>query len=884
MSENDVTNKHVDAEEYLPPDTIELVKFLEGISNLPIITKFLKDNKRISEQSRKELFKQVINNEDELSETKKCMNEECTETPRLPSRLPHNVIQHWINTGYLPYQLCIDNAEHSDTGSSLSEEGLFCKAYFNSNVASVTHKLNDKQISNKSLSNSSVDTAAYILSNTNITKKENTQFKKLKMHEDINYKNNQTIDTMINIYDNINSNIFDRKCISVSYSDNKVCEKDKELEETNAVEEVCTLKLATSPTEDTNKICKNDKQVNGNDLSCRDKEEFTENSIEKAVNINNNNEPSFHFENLHNSSIQYFRQRKLYSGRHSPTDIIITKFKENNVDKKKKNSHPALRNSPFIQKSHRKLMHKRRKRKFFLKHLRNRSQEDNTSSDDSTNDDINEGIHSAKRKKTSEDIESHIVNMIPPTLGKEKLLQSYNALKEQIQRFSTSEFVDAKELTKLDQDYASQENIDVNGDKLHKYKLRSKKKVQNEEVIKEEIGGKTILHDKLCKKLNPIIVLERLSEKIIKHYTKRKDLQSETQEKKSNVVQITNPAKNALNLGTCSIISKDTVLLSGVENVAVDSVDSDVSTIIIYNHGNVKSTTSTKSDSTILSNDKEERSKLEKLLNDVKLKEKKPVVVLERMSTITSFKRKQLSRLNNFENKLQPVVVLEQIDNSNRNSNHSINSLACSTYNETNANDIESGITKKGKNGDYNNSTKVLRFQTNMNNSDSEFDSDVSFKQCTFSLCTSIRSSRKNETINKKSSDSLESNMSKNFVNTKNNKRKSSNRLTLKRKPYNTHMPTRDFNAHTSTNNEWDFPKKISSVDKVDNLVNNISRKNNTERVHTLTTTLFESDTSEEDEDVFKNNTKNTVINRNMNNKAKRFTLCTKAYDSDSDS
>ena len=87
---------------------------------------------------------------------------------RTPMRKLPALIQYWIDTGNPPYQLH-GNDEHSETGSSLSEND------HSRSGRSAVFKKSKELIKHDEISPcSSVDTAAYIRSNANVTKKSET--------------------------------------------------------------------------------------------------------------------------------------------------------------------------------------------------------------------------------------------------------------------------------------------------------------------------------------------------------------------------------------------------------------------------------------------------------------------------------------------------------------------------------------------------------------------------------------------------------------------------------------------------------------------------------------------------------------------------------------
>lgn len=364
-------------------------------------------------------------------------------------------------------------------------------------------------------------------------------------------------------------------------------------------------KLPISHTTDTNEICENSKE--GNDLNSHNAEELTQNLIEESIDAKKS--LSFPYEGSFSHS-KYFRQKKLYSGRDSPTDIIVARFKENDTKGTKKDLHPAFRNSPPIEETQKKILQKKRKTKFCLNNSMNKF------FDISENNDKNEEVHIAKRQKTLTDIEND-VPVISQGSVNERLFISCNALKEQIKRFPTSDYIDVeRRFTRL----AARE--------------------MNEEKAESNANAHPIVHDALHGNLNPYIILERLSEETLKYYTGKENTHTHIEELKEDD-QINNREKDTQksDFETFSNASRCTIFLPRLEN-NTDVVDSDVSTIIICNHRDVTSTDPIESDSStiilntssiLFNSDKMKKNQLDENSDNIKLKRLQPVVLLERL-------------------------------------------------------------------------------------------------------------------------------------------------------------------------------------------------------------------------------------------------------------
>lgn len=248
---------------------------------------------------------------------------------------PSSVIQYWINTGYLPYKMLSMNKDKSDVG------------LFTENSASSLHPRS---------SSSSVDTAAYILSNMNVTNKvetmaiiegakdnsvitfQNAQDIEIiqdKMHktnnENVILKNNTSSITLEN-NDNSTNHMFQRKNINVEEYITKAQRNSNDddvdiLSETINTDNETTNKYKS----DYNKLLTNKKLRYTFDLKLSDAEEPY--LIEENYMLEDN------FTKL--------GRKKLYTGRDSPVDLTRTessKRSTTSISTSLSNSslHPAL--------------------------------------------------------------------------------------------------------------------------------------------------------------------------------------------------------------------------------------------------------------------------------------------------------------------------------------------------------------------------------------------------------------------------------------------------------------------------------------------------------------------------------------------------------------
>ncbi|KAK1135273.1 hypothetical protein K0M31_008043 [Melipona bicolor] len=252
---------------------------------------------------------------------------------------PSSVIQYWINTGYLPYKILYMNKDKSDVG------------LFTEKSASSSHPRS---------SSSSVDTAAYILSNMNVTNKvetmaiiegakdnsvitfQNAQDIEIiqdKMHKTNNENNNENVTLKNNTSsitlennDNSTNHTFQRKNINVEEYITKV-QRNSDDDDVDILPETINTDNETTNKykSDYNKLLTNKKLMYTFDLKLSDAEEPY--SIEENYMLGDN------FTKL--------GRKKLYTGRDSPVDLIRTessKRSTTSISTSISNSslHPAL--------------------------------------------------------------------------------------------------------------------------------------------------------------------------------------------------------------------------------------------------------------------------------------------------------------------------------------------------------------------------------------------------------------------------------------------------------------------------------------------------------------------------------------------------------------
>lgn len=320
---------------------------------------------------------------DEEEIEKKVCEEECGEQ-RVPMRKPATLVQYWVNTGNQPYNALLDEDELSETGASLSEKEVILSL---SSMLTVINEGNKQNYKNES-SYSSVNTAAYILSNTYITNKadtiairqsakcgKNTNSSKNICIKDVKEKvtpddktqcvqNENAKVNCVTDNDNVNTNVSDSELYSISkeYVASKICdqpitniatsgntiETNTYLQNYEQIDKMSVLNISQGNldaqiTDDVQQFGKTSKRLIGND----------ENS---ALNQNKMLEKDISYEEREsenhiiaqeviakNKNLTTFYRKKLYTGRNSPIDLIQTeRHSINRLSGTRQSLHPAL--------------------------------------------------------------------------------------------------------------------------------------------------------------------------------------------------------------------------------------------------------------------------------------------------------------------------------------------------------------------------------------------------------------------------------------------------------------------------------------------------------------------------------------------------------------
>lgn len=311
---------------------------------------------------------------------------------RVPMRKPATLVQYWINTGNPPYKVLLDENELSETGSSLSEKEITSPS--TSLFPNVVNAVNtsDAQKHKNDSSCSSVDTAAYILSNANITKKADTiaiiegakcvQVKSLKdvSIKDIGVPSNNKneyieiakIDHAIrdrNVDAHIDGPDIELYPMSTEYTVSKICDRTtaNTLVFANAVHSNMYSQGLSS--EETDKMNKSSTSQRNLDVQTIDDiasifRQFQDKTSKRLIGNNKNNDASnqdnvlemdiFHEKQVSNNiaqdtliakdmNVTAFHRKKLYTGRDSPVDLILTETHGiSRLSGARQSLHPAL--------------------------------------------------------------------------------------------------------------------------------------------------------------------------------------------------------------------------------------------------------------------------------------------------------------------------------------------------------------------------------------------------------------------------------------------------------------------------------------------------------------------------------------------------------------
>lgn len=377
---------------------------------------------------------------------------------------PFNVIQYWVNTGYLPYKkLYIDKDTQSDIELSHSNE--LC--------LSSSHKS----------SSSSVDTAKYILSNMNTTNKIET----MAIIEGAKHNAIETFQDIENTE-------------KLQITANNMHEKNNEHTENNNGndQQYCTLnethKVLNHVLQQSIDIEKNISQLQKN-IDVNNDDTFLNDTHDKLIN-NNSNKNSYIEQNLSNmtnnldlqNSIIKGHRKKLYTGRNSPVDLInMRSNNKNTIFQSKQNLHPALDFECTLSKRYK--IWKKRKSQFSIynKYLMNNTQ-------------FNTLSHKKQRKRSK--LRKTSIKNNETVYINNNTIQKNSKIKQQSMKCN------------IDQNINRLQSIND----LTNIKNKFNELINYEEKINVEQCKETNDITKKIKNLNPIIYLTRLSKDDIEKY------------------------------------------------------------------------------------------------------------------------------------------------------------------------------------------------------------------------------------------------------------------------------------------------------------------------------------------------------------------------------
>ncbi|XP_012061866.1 PREDICTED: uncharacterized protein LOC105625135, partial [Atta cephalotes] len=376
-------------------DIERITRMKDKIFNFQISEKFLEVRKKTWDTLLNKYSKEMSDIEINIDTLEPVENEEnkvvsegeysCGQ--RVPMRKPATFVQYWINTGNPPYKTLLDENELSEAGSSLSEKEIASLL-----ISPVTNADKGTKCKNDS-SCSSVDTAAYILSNANITKKADTiaiikgakcvevkplkevavKEKEVPSNNKIKYMEiipriNRSITHKDN--DNVNVDILDTEpypmsteCMTADicgkvatstlissnaiqsnvYSQNLFYEETNKTDESNISQRNSNVQTIDNIASILRRFNKTSKRLivnnKNNDVSDLDQNKVLEMDFHKKQVSEN----EMHEIIAKNTSLTTLHRKKLYIGRDSPVDLILTETHgANRLSGAKQSLHPAL--------------------------------------------------------------------------------------------------------------------------------------------------------------------------------------------------------------------------------------------------------------------------------------------------------------------------------------------------------------------------------------------------------------------------------------------------------------------------------------------------------------------------------------------------------------
>lgn len=485
---------------------------------------------------------------------------------RIPMRKSATLIQYWINTGNPPYKAFLDENELSETGASLSEKEITLSLY--SSIPNVINNEGNKQEFKSESSCSSVDTAAYILSNANITNKADTIaiIESAKCGKNINSVRNICIndrkiasDNKIQCIKNTTINYVthnDNSNVNTNVPDIELCSMSKEYIASKTYDQPTINIVTTGNTIQPNmysQSCEKTDKMNvlstsqrSLDIQSRDDivRQFDQTS-KRLTGDGENNSASNQDEVLEkdtfckkgmsediiaqeiitkDTSLTALYRKKLYTGRNSPVDLILTKRHSiNRLSEAKQSLHPAL-DSDYMIKRETLLVRKGKNKKLSLYGKKN----------------LGSGKTKRKKKRKRSSISDKNITDTNNELPNNNRIQNY---------IINSSF-------NISSDYN-------NSDK------------RDDILLSEHNNANIFVKDEMRKQnlaslnLNPVVLLERITPSFKRHESKSAE-NTQNHITRENSVHDYKYLNKSNKLYTCEI-----------ENVELETIDSDESTILI---------------------------------------------------------------------------------------------------------------------------------------------------------------------------------------------------------------------------------------------------------------------------------------------------------------
>ncbi|KAG7212824.1 hypothetical protein KM043_002181 [Ampulex compressa] len=580
---------------------------------------------------------EVINDIDlnfKTCKTKVDNNHNCS--LRLPMRKAPFLIQYWINTGKLSYKAFLDENVQSDSGTSLSE-----REWSNSThtpvKSDILHENSAKQYYDGNSSCSSVDTAAYILSNANVTKKAET----MAIVEDAKYSNiepftitpyehaevfsekavsrtsekKDIVDISDNIHHNNNSCTVTPSVImggvisklesnsknnettaNIVLENNKLCETTAVSEQNGSVTHTDSAHIDGNNLGNSNymtipQLAQKDTSncIKSNDGDCSSE---VESALSQRRLSSNDELYSVQYRTmLNDSTMRLVQRKKLYTGRDSPVDLLqMERHTVHKSSKPRQTLHPALdpiltvrQRLSFLKRRKVSITKRKKRSALFSKRIINSSQ----------NSDLNMSSCTESDNKTDE-------NFCPSDYAQDLSIDLSHA--EQVSNDKGIE-VASPCLTNEDavKDLKDNEHIKRIEEKNHTESVNT----LLQDILESDSRIKTHGIDNTKSKsidLNPVVRVERMSDIDLQKYLKHNNVfakennismlqrvESSDKDTFSTLCTNDNYLEQNLKIQNRKLRSKNLLFSCEIQDIDMDDVDSNQSTILICECKNSRS-------------------------------------------------------------------------------------------------------------------------------------------------------------------------------------------------------------------------------------------------------------------------------------------------------